>query len=306
MQRALQHDRDGDIQAALADLDRALEIDPEAAAALYARGEILRRLGVLDRARSDLAATAELGRPFRSLALTSKSELELRAGDLRAAYEDLIAATREPSSLPKAEAAGARAELLIKAANLALEKLKEPEAAEKLFSEAQKLTPKNWSPALGLARLAKSRGDKAKAISIYKRIIAAAKATPHLYERRMAQVHLNLLVEPLLRKTRGLFRDAADIGVYGGRGSPDGLRRVAFIIGESDYTELASLPNARRDASVMANALAEMGFDAVEIAENLKKSDLRKVPEVIAEAAVNADVVLVFFAGHGVEIGGAN
>lgn len=306
VQRALQHERDGDVNAALADLDRALQIDPGTAAALYARGELLRRLGVLDRARVDLAATVALGPPFRSLALTAKSELELRAGDLRAAYDDIIAATREPSDMPKAEAAAARAELLIQAGNLALDKLKEPDAADKLFTEAQKLVPKSWSPALGLARVAESRGEKSKAVAIYRRVIAATKATPNLYERRMAEVYLKLLTEPLLRETQGIFRDAAAIGVYGGKGSPDGLKRVAFIIGESDYTELASLPNARRDAAVMANALADLGFDTVEFAENLKKGDLRKVPAIIAEKAAQADVVLVFYAGHGVETAGAN
>lgn len=306
VQRALQHDRDGDINAALADLDRALAIDPKTAAALYARGELLRRLGVLDRARTDLVATAELGPPFRSLALTSRSELELRAGDLRAAYDALIAATREPSAAPKAEADQARAELLIKAGDLALDKLKEPDAAEKHFLEAQKLVPKRWGPALGLARLAETRGDKARAIAIYKRIVAGTRATPMLYERLMAQAYLKSLTDPMLRGAQGIFRNAADIGVYGGKGSPDGLKRVAFIIGESDYTELASLPNARRDAAVMANALADLGFDIVELAENLKKADLRKVPGIIAERAAQADVVLVFYAGHGVETGGAN
>jgi tetratricopeptide (TPR) repeat protein len=306
VQRALQHERDGDVSAALADLDRALQIDPKTAAALYARGELLRRLGVLDRARADLAAAIALGPPLRSLALTSKSELELRAGDLRAAYDDIIAATREPSAMPNAEAAVARATLLIQAGNLALDKLKEPDVAEKLFLDAQKLTPKNWSPVLGLARVAESRGDKPNAIAIYKRIVAATKATPNLYERRMAVIFIKMLTEPLLRQTQGIFRNAADIGVYGGKGSPDGLKRVAFIIGESDYRELASLPNARRDAAVMANALAELGFDTVEFAENLKKGDLRMVPAIIAERAAKADVVLVFYAGHGVETGGAN
>lgn len=306
VQRALQHERDGDINSAFADLDRALEVDPKTAAALFARGELLRRLGVLDRARADLAGTVALGAPFSSLALTSKSELELRAGDLKAAYDNIVAAAREPNDMPKAEAAEARSTLLVRAGNLALDKLKEPEAAEKLFAEAQKLTPKNWSPSLGLARVAESRGDKPRAVAIYKRIVAATKPTPNLYERRMAQTYLKFLTDPMLREMRGIFRDAADIGVYGGKGSPDGLRRVAFIIGVSDYNELASLPNARRDAAVMANALAELGFDSVELAENLKKDDFRQVPAIVAEKAAQADVVLVFYAGHGVETGGAN
>ena len=56
----------------------------------------------------------------------------------------------------------------------------------------------------------------------------------------------------------------------------------------------------------MANALADMGFDVVEIAENLDTADLRGVPATIAEKAAKADVVLVFYAGHGVEAAGIN
>ena len=306
VQRALQHERDGDVNAALADLNRAIEVDPKAGSALYQRGEILRRLGMLDRARGDLQAAIAIGPPFRSLALTSKSELELRAGDLQAAYDDLIAATREPDDQPKAEANAARAELLVQAGNLALDKLNEPDVAAKLFQEAQKLVPKSWHPMLGTARVEEQRGAKTKAVAIYRRIIAATRATPWLYERIQAQFQLKLLTEPLLRQVQGVFRDAVEIGVTANKGSPDGLRRIAFVIGESDYSELASLPNARRDAAVIANALADLGFDSVQFAENLKKSDLRKIPALIAEQAAKADVVLIFYAGHGVETGGAN
>ena len=306
VQRALEHERNGEVNAALADLDLALQIEPKAGGALFARGELLRRLGELERARADLAGAVAAGAPYRALALTRKAALELRAGDLRAAYDDLVAAAREPSILPKSEAAAARAELLVQAGNLALDKLKEPEAAEKLFNEAQKLVPRQWAPALGLARVAEARGENDKAVTIYKRIIAGTKSTPRLYERLMARIGLDLLTKPHLRQGRGLFRDARELGVTPGRGSPDGLKRAAFVIGISDYAELASLPNARRDAAVMANALADLGFDTVEVAENLSKADLRKVPGLIAERAAQADVVLVFYAGHGVETDGMN
>ena len=306
VQRALQYERAGEVNAALADLDRALEVDPKAGGALYARGDLLRRLGVLDRARVDFAAAAALGPPYRTLALTRKSELELRAGDLRAAYDDLVAAAREPSDLPRAEAATARAALFVQAGNLALDTLKEADVAEKLFREAEKLAPRDWNAAIGLARVAQSRGEKTKAIALYRRILAATRATPRLYERLQAEFGLKLLTQPPSRRVEGLFRDASEFGVTAGKGSPDGLKRMAFIVGESDYSELAGLPNARRDAAVMANALADLGFDTVLIAENLNRGDLRRIPAIIAERAAEADVVLVFYAGHGVETGGAN
>lgn len=305
VQRALEHERDGDVNAAMVDLDQALRLDPKAGTALSARGDLLRRLGYLKQARIDLEDAAALGPPFRRLALMRKSELELRAGDLRAAYDDLVAASRETGDMAKGEAALANADLLVQAGALALDKLKDPETAEKLYREADRLAPKNWEAALGLARVAEVKGEKAKAEAIYKRILTGTRATPRLLERILASWRLKQLLQPTYRG-EGPFRSGLDSGVAPAKPSPDGLKRIAFVIGSSDYAELPSLPNARRDAAVMANALADMGFDVIEIAENLAKSDLRRVPALVQEQATQADVVLVFYAGHGIETGGIN
>jgi len=305
VQRALEHERNGDVNAAMIDLGQALKLDPKAGTALSARGDLLRRLGYLQRARTDLEGAAALGPPFRRLALMRKSELELRAGDLRAAYDDLVAASRETGDMPKADAALASADLFLQAGAMALDKLKDTETAEKLYREAEKLAPRSWSAALGLARVAEVKGERAKAEAIYKRILAGTRFTPKLLERILASWRLRQLSQPAFRRT-GPFRSGFDSGVAPVKASPDGLKRIAFVIGSSDYAELSSLPNARRDAAVMANALADMGFDAIEIAENVGKADLRRIPALIAEQAAEADVVLVFYAGHGVETGRIN
>ncbi|MGA0598670.1 caspase family protein [Enterovirga sp. CN4-39] len=305
VQRALEHERSGDAAAALADLDRALEIEPKAATALMARASLLRRLGSLVRAREDYAQVAALGPPLRRLALSLKSDVELRLGDLSAAYDDLRAAARDTTGLPKSELAAARTALLIRVGDLALDKLKEPAAAETHYREAARLIPTEWNAHLGLARVEEQRGNKAKAVVIYKQVLAETKSTPKLVERLVATIRLKALTEPLLRRT-GPFRDMRDGGVAPSAPSPDGLRRVAIVVGESEYLTLASLPNARRDAAVMANAFAEMGFDVVKLGEDLTKSDLRRLPEVVAELASDSDVALVFYAGHAVETAGAN
>ncbi len=305
VQRALEHERSGDAAAALADLDRALEIDPKAATALIARANLLRRLGSLVRARDDYAQVAALGPPLRRLALSFKSDVELRIGDLSAAYDDLRAAARDTTGLPKSELAAARTALLIRAGDLALDKLKEPAAAETHYREAARLLPTEWNAHLGLARVEERRGNKAKAVAIYNQILAATKSTPQLVERLLATIRLKALTEPLLRRT-GPFRDMRDGGVAPSAPSPDGLKRVAIVVGESEYVTLASLPNARRDAAVMANAFAEMGFDVVKLGEDLTKPDLRRLPMMVAELAREADVALVFYAGHAVETAGAN
>jgi len=306
VQRALEQERAGHAAAALADLDRAVAVDPAAGTALSMRGNLLRRLGLLIRAKADFTAAAALGPPFRRLALIRNSEVELRAGDLQAAHDDLLAAARERGDMSDAEAAAANAELMVRAGDLALDKLKDARLAAAHFQAASQLAPGNWSAQLGLARVAEQNDDRAGAAAIYRRILTATETTPRLLERMLAAFRLKQLAEPERRSDLGPFRSAFEIGVTAGSGSPDGLKRVAFVIGQGDYGRLASLPNARRDAAVMANALAEMGFDTVEIAENLDAASLRRTPTLIAEHAAKADVVLVFYAGHGVEAAGVN
>lgn len=305
VQRAYEYQRTGDLSRALADLDEALKLEPKAGTALLARADVLRRFGQLLDARKDLDAAASLGAPFRRLALTLKSDVELRAGNLKAAYDDLAAALRELSDLPKDAAAASNADLLVKAGDLALDKLKDPSVAETHYREAGQLVQTNWNAKIGLSRVEEYRGDHNRAATIYKQILADTQSTPKLLERMLAAYRLKQLTFPG-RTTSGPFRDAFEAGVLVSQSAPDKLKRVAFIIGEGDYTKLSSLPNARRDAVVMANALADMGFNEVKIAENLNRADLLNVPDAIEEVAAQADIVLVFYAGHGVEMDGAN
>jgi hypothetical protein len=104
---------------------------------------------------------------------------------------------------------------------------------------------------------------------------------PKSLDRILASLRLKQLTRPAALREGGPFRSGLEAGTSIGKGAVDGLKRVAFLIGESDYHDLANLPNARRDAAVMAHALAEMGFDIVEVAENLGKVDLHSVPGLI-------------------------
>ena len=306
VQRALEAERRGDIAAALADLDRAIGIDPRSGTALTSRALLLRRVGHLAKAREDLMAAIALGSPFRRLALIQKSEIELRTGDLRASFDDMLAAARETGDMAAGDAKEMNTDLLIRAGDLALDSLKEPGAAEELFNEAAKLLPDDWRWLLGLGRAAEARGEKDKAIEIYRRILEGTGATPNLLERNDAAWRLKRLTQPILQRRAGEFVPGFEFGVVPQNPSPDGLRRLAFVIGSGNYSELPSLPNARRDATVIANRLAEMGFDAVEIAEDVGRENLAGLPAYIARHAGEADIVVVFYAGHGVETGGVN
>ena len=82
-------------------------------------------------------------------------------------------------------------------------------------------------------------------------------------------------------------------------------KRIAFIIGNSDYDSLKSLRNPENDVDSMANVLRSLNFD-VQLYKNLRlenfKSELQKFKDKIS----NDCAVLFYYAGHGVQINGNN
>jgi uncharacterized caspase-like protein len=82
-------------------------------------------------------------------------------------------------------------------------------------------------------------------------------------------------------------------------------RRVALVMGAGGYETIRPLKNAVSDAISMKGALEALGFEVfLETDRDLRR--MRRALEDFAYDAENADVALVFFAGHGVEIGGEN
>jgi hypothetical protein len=82
--------------------------------------------------------------------------------------------------------------------------------------------------------------------------------------------------------------------------------RVALVIGNSNYRNVAVLPNPARDAEMVASTLREVGFQTVSLANNLSREGLIDALHSFARTAENADWALIYFAGHGVEMGGVN
>jgi hypothetical protein len=83
-------------------------------------------------------------------------------------------------------------------------------------------------------------------------------------------------------------------------------RRVALVIGNSDYQSVATLPNPTQDASAVAEALQTVGFQSVTLKVNLRREQLVDTLRAFAKQAENADWAVVYYAGHGLEIGGVN
>jgi tetratricopeptide (TPR) repeat protein len=83
-------------------------------------------------------------------------------------------------------------------------------------------------------------------------------------------------------------------------------RRVALVIGNSDYAAVGALSNPRRDTELLATALQRTGFETVERVSDLSREKFVEALEAFAREARQADWAVIYFAGHGIEIGGVN
>jgi sn-glycerol 3-phosphate transport system substrate-binding protein len=83
-------------------------------------------------------------------------------------------------------------------------------------------------------------------------------------------------------------------------------RRIALVIGNSAYRNVSPLSSPPRDASMIAAALQQVGFQSVTLLTDLDKEKFVNALQAFAQAANNADWALVYFAGHGMEVGGVN
>src|SRR4051794_21241367 len=83
-------------------------------------------------------------------------------------------------------------------------------------------------------------------------------------------------------------------------------RRIALVIGNSTYEKVAPLPNPTNDANAMAAMLKGAGFDVVDLKIDVKANEMRRALRDFADNARSADVAIVYYAGHGIEIEGVN
>jgi hypothetical protein len=82
-------------------------------------------------------------------------------------------------------------------------------------------------------------------------------------------------------------------------------KRVAFVVGNGAYKNVAQLPNPPIDAKAMAAVLRNVGFEVVE-GTNLTRDTMTERLLEFGKKAQGADVAVFFYAGHGIAISGTN
>jgi uncharacterized caspase-like protein len=82
-------------------------------------------------------------------------------------------------------------------------------------------------------------------------------------------------------------------------------RRLALVIGNSDYTNLPRLTNPANDAVSISDVLKKMGYQT-HLVLNAPTDTIRNAARKFASESENADVAVVYYAGHGAQLNGSN
>jgi uncharacterized caspase-like protein len=83
-------------------------------------------------------------------------------------------------------------------------------------------------------------------------------------------------------------------------------KRVAFIVGNSSYQNVVALTNPANDAAAITEMFKKAEFDVIDSRRDLKNADMRRALRDFTDKARDADIAVVYYAGHGIEVDGTN
>lgn len=99
---------------------------------------------------------------------------------------------------------------------------------------------------------------------------------------------------------------AAWLTTWLGTGAALAEKRVALVMGNSAYKNVARLANPANDAALVGGMFRKAGFDTVDVKLDLNVAEMRKALRDFGGKAREADVAVVYYAGHGIELDGTN
>jgi len=309
--RGLAYARKGDEERAMADYNAVLQVRPNQPYARNNRGVLYLRKGALQSALDDFnAALTTL--PGYVLARVNRARVLIANRDFDGALADLAEAQRlDPKSHSESQrciaykAMGKYNEAIAEC-NIVIERLPknqfvltsradvylakgEIDKALKDYNFVLNLNPNAVRAHAGRGQLFEKRRDLAQARADYR--AASIALTP--FDDFEVGVARNLARERLAVLT------SQTAGAGGGR-------RVALIIGNGAYNNVARLDNPPRDAALVADALRDVGFQTVTLSKDLGRDKFFEVLHGFAREAEKADWAVGYYAGHGFEIGGVN
>jgi len=83
-------------------------------------------------------------------------------------------------------------------------------------------------------------------------------------------------------------------------------QRVALVLANSAYQNAPQLSNPVSDGALIATTLKAAGFDVVDSRHDLSALETRRALRDFSDSARDADIAVIYYAGHGLEIDGSN
>jgi tetratricopeptide (TPR) repeat protein len=300
----------GDVDRSLVDFNRAIAMQPGQQKLYLNRGAIWLGKKEYERANADFNEAIRLAPRTASAyyAMVSRAQIYREQGDLAKATTELDNAIkqepkRSDAYLSRGVAARAKGDL---------------ERAMADFGTAIAIEP-GATGLTGRGVVREALGDIAGAMADYARAIdmnshmnkAADFNFSDLRSKETARTRLALLKEnPEAAKaaSAGASSPAPAEAARPASASPAPASkqiRRALVIGNGAYAAVTPLTNPARDAKSIAANLRGMGFEVSEGTDLDGASMKRAVNEFLIKAAT-AQMALVFYAGHGMQIDGKN
>jgi Caspase domain len=79
-------------------------------------------------------------------------------------------------------------------------------------------------------------------------------------------------------------------------------KRVALVVGNGAYQNVAKLPNPLKDANAITEMFRKAGFDWVKMRQDLGNLEFKRALREFMDAASDADVAVIYYAGHGIQV----
>ena len=276
--RALLYSGRGEHDRAIADFNEAIRIDPKYTAAYNGRGDANYKKGQSYRAIADYGEAIRLD-PQNTYAWNARGNARYRTGDNDRAILDYSEAIRIDPKFAIAYSNRANA----------YARKDDNEQAIDDYSEAIRLNPKFAQAHTRRGIAFEKTGSVAKARADFEAVLEMPMDPANAWPHDTARTRLaNLPSSPNATAVR-----PSD-------------RRIALVIGNSAYDNVPALDNPERDARLIGDVLNRTGFQSVTLLTNLKKDALVGALRSFAAQAEAADWAVIYYAGHGMEVGGTN
>lgn len=274
-----------DYAKAIADYDMAIKADPKSAFSFQNRGLSKQALGELDGALADINQAIRLD-PSLPQPLINRTAIWRAKGDLDRAIADGSEAIRLAKDKPPVNI----------------------------------MTPPNSVLISGYTHRAlayEAKGDYARARDDYQATLAiVASDAGSKANQATAKVRLSLVTDasaPIPRDPPSPTTQPAtapapqQTGAAPAPSPAPAVRgaRMALVIGNGAYAHVKALPNPANDARAVAKSLRDIGFTVSE-GVDLDRAAMQKMTRDFLREAARAQVAVVYYAGHGVQVDGRN